>query len=57
MAGTRDSTMNWMSPDAMRDRVTDLRVELVDDAGHWLQQERPEEVNSALLALLRDAAW
>jgi pimeloyl-ACP methyl ester carboxylesterase len=57
MAGTRDSTMNWMSPDAMRDRVTDLRVELVDDAGHWLQQERPDEVNSALLALLRDAAW
>ena len=57
MAGTRDSTMKWMSPDLMKDRVTDLRVELVDGAGHWLQQERPDEVNRALLALLRDAHW
>src|SRR4051794_27342428 len=55
MAGTRDSTMKWMSPDAMRDRVPDLRVELVEGAGHWLQQERPDEVNRALLGLLRDA--
>jgi pimeloyl-ACP methyl ester carboxylesterase len=57
MAGTRDSTMKWMSPDLMADRVTDLRVELVEGAGHWLQQERPDEVNRALLALLRDAGW
>ena len=57
MAGTRDSTMKWMSPDVMKGRVTDLRVELVEGAGHWLQQERPEEVNRALLGLLRDAGW
>jgi epoxide hydrolase A/B len=57
MAGTRDSTMKWMSPDVMNERVTDLRVELVDGAGHWLQQERPDEVNRALLALLSDAGW
>jgi pimeloyl-ACP methyl ester carboxylesterase len=57
MAGSRDSTMKWMSPDVMKDRVTDLRVEIVDGAGHWLQQERPEEVNRALLALLADAGW
>jgi pimeloyl-ACP methyl ester carboxylesterase len=57
MAGTRDSTMKWMSPDVMRGRVTDLRVELVEGAGHWLQQERPDEVNRALLDLLRDAGW
>jgi pimeloyl-ACP methyl ester carboxylesterase len=55
LAGTRDSTMKWMSPDVMTGRVTDLRSELVEGAGHWLQQERPDEVNSALLALLRDA--
>src|SRR3954471_6099648 len=53
MAGTRDSTMKWMSPDVMNGRVTDLRTELVEGAGHWLQQERPDEVNRALLALLR----
>jgi pimeloyl-ACP methyl ester carboxylesterase len=52
MAGTRDSTLKWMSPDVMTGRVTDLRVELVEGAGHWLQQERPDEVNRALLALL-----
>jgi pimeloyl-ACP methyl ester carboxylesterase len=57
MAGTRDSTMKWMSPEVMKGRVTDLRTQMVDGAGHWLQQERPDEVNRALLALLRDAGW
>jgi pimeloyl-ACP methyl ester carboxylesterase len=57
MAGTRDSTMKWMSPDAMKERVTDLRVELVEGAGHWLQQERPDQVNRALLSFLGDAGW
>jgi pimeloyl-ACP methyl ester carboxylesterase len=57
MAGTRDSTMKWMSPEVMDGRVSDLRSELVDGAGHWLQQERPDEVNRALLSLLEDAGW
>ena len=29
---------------------------LVDGAGHWVQQEQPEEVNRLLLAFLREAA-
>ena len=49
--------MKWMSPDVMKERVTDLRVEIVEGAGHWLQQERPDEVNRALLALLSDTGW
>jgi len=57
MAGSRDSTLRWMSPDVMQGRVTDLRVEIVDGAGHWLQQERPDDVNRALLGLLSDAGW
>jgi pimeloyl-ACP methyl ester carboxylesterase len=57
MAGSRDSTMKWMSPEVMKGRVSDLRVQIVDGAGHWLQQERPDEVNRALLALLSDAGW
>jgi pimeloyl-ACP methyl ester carboxylesterase len=57
MAGTRDSTMKWMSPDIMNGRVTELRTTMVEGAGHWLQQERPGEVNRALLALLRDTGW
>jgi pimeloyl-ACP methyl ester carboxylesterase len=57
MAGTRDSTMKWMSPEVMDGRVRDLRVELVEGAGHWLQQERPDDVNRALLSLLGEAGW
>jgi len=37
----------------MREHVTDLRlVRMIDGAGHWVQQERPAEVNAALLAFL-----
>lgn len=28
-------------------------VTLIDDAGHWIQQERPDEVTAALLAFLK----
>jgi pimeloyl-ACP methyl ester carboxylesterase len=38
----------------MRKQCTDLRyVSLMEGAGHWLQQERPTEVNAALLEFLR----
>jgi pimeloyl-ACP methyl ester carboxylesterase len=57
MAGTRDSTVKWMSPDATSHRFDDLRVEMVEGAGHWLQQERPDEVDRALLALLAQGRW
>ncbi|MEL7155337.1 MAG: alpha/beta hydrolase, partial [Actinomycetota bacterium] len=37
----------------MQSALPDLRhCELIDGAGHWLQQERPEAVNQALLAFL-----
>jgi pimeloyl-ACP methyl ester carboxylesterase len=38
----------------MRERVSDLRlVKIIDGAGHWVQQERPAEVNAALLEFLQ----
>jgi pimeloyl-ACP methyl ester carboxylesterase len=38
----------------MRENVADLRlVRILDGAGHWIQQERPAEVNTALLEFLR----
>jgi pimeloyl-ACP methyl ester carboxylesterase len=41
----------------MRERVTDLRlVRILDGAGHWVQQERPADVNAALLEFLRGLA-
>ncbi len=39
----------------MKASLTDLRrCELLDGAGHWLQQERVAEVNDALIAFLHD---
>jgi pimeloyl-ACP methyl ester carboxylesterase len=38
---------------AMRSGLADLRVELmIEGAGHWIQQERPAEVNTALTGFL-----
>jgi pimeloyl-ACP methyl ester carboxylesterase len=37
----------------MRARCAELRtVKLIEDAGHWVQQERPAEVNAGLLEFL-----
>jgi pimeloyl-ACP methyl ester carboxylesterase len=34
---------------------TDMRaVHLIDGAGHWVQQEQPDEVSRLLLAFLND---
>lgn len=43
-----------MAPvDAIRGHVTDLRdVVIVPDAGHWVQQEKSDEVNAALPGFL-----
>ena len=57
MVGTRDSTYQWMTPDATKDRIPKLRVETVQGAGHWLQQERAGDVNRELLKLLDEADW
>lgn len=37
---------------AMEGCVTHLKKVLIDKAGHWIQQERPEEVNDAILEFL-----
>ncbi|ORW07961.1 alpha/beta fold hydrolase [Mycolicibacter longobardus] len=53
IAGTADPVLTF----TRRDRSTRLatgpyREILIDGAGHWLQQERPDEVNAALLEFL-----
>jgi len=35
--------------DAMRPRVADLEIEMIDQCGHWTQQEKPQELNSIML--------
>ena len=38
--------------DATRAAVPQLQQVWIDGSGHWVQQERPDEVNAALLAFL-----
>jgi epoxide hydrolase A/B len=54
VAGSADPVL-WMTPpDRQVAHLDDLRGQvLVDGAGHWVQQERPDEVNAALLEFLR----
>ena len=53
ITGSRDPVRQFMPDAAMDGWVTDLRGRIViDGAGHWVQQERPAEVNDALLGFL-----
>lgn len=50
LTGELDPVRQFMPAEAMRGWVTDMRAEVViGGAGHWVQQERPDEVNAALL--------
>jgi pimeloyl-ACP methyl ester carboxylesterase len=53
LTGELDMVRRFMPAEAMRGWVKDLRAEIVvPDAGHWVQQQAPEEVNAALLEFL-----
>ncbi len=57
MTGAHDPVRRYAGrhEKAQKDWLTDLRGMIeIPDAGHWLQQERPDEVNAALLAFLAD---
>jgi pimeloyl-ACP methyl ester carboxylesterase len=41
--------------EGMRPLVSDLRIHMLEDCGHWSQQERPAEVNRLLLDFLGEA--
>lgn len=56
IAGDRDGVVAMMpgAVDAMRESVPGLRrAVMLPGCGHWTQQERPAEVNEALLEFLR----
>jgi pimeloyl-ACP methyl ester carboxylesterase len=38
----------------MERNVPNLRMVLIEDCGHWTQQERPDEVSRAMIAFLKD---
>ncbi|MDY6922805.1 MAG: alpha/beta hydrolase [Pseudomonadota bacterium] len=57
VVGERDPVRNYSGQHeaGLKDWATDLRMQAVlPGAGHWLQQERPDEVNRLLLAFLRE---
>lgn len=55
VVGERDPVRHYAGPHeaGQKDWLTDLRAQVVvPGAGHWLQQERPDEVNRLLLDFL-----
>ena len=58
IAGEKDTVIRGASADQltalMKNALTDLRgVKVFPGAGHWIQQERPEETNAAMLDFLK----
>jgi pimeloyl-ACP methyl ester carboxylesterase len=53
IGGTADPVLSFMRPDRVPELVTGrYREVLIDGAGHWLQQEKPDHVNELLLDFL-----
>ena len=58
VGGTDDPVLKFTRTDRAREVVVGpYRQVLLDGAGHWIQQERPEEVTTELLAFLSDVEW
>lgn len=54
VGGTADPTLAYTPRHRVRDLVTgDYREVMIDGAGHWIQQERPVEVNAELIEFLK----
>ena len=54
IGGTLDPVLVMSPPGIMDGHVEDHRgTVLVDGAGHWVQQEKPDEVNDALVSFVR----
>jgi pimeloyl-ACP methyl ester carboxylesterase len=53
IGGTDDPVLSFMRPDRAPEVVTGrYREVLINGAGHWLQQEKPDQVNELLLDFL-----
>ena len=57
VTGSRDPVKLFMPASLMDDWVPDLRTVEIEGAGHWVQQQSPQEVNQALLEFLREIEY
>jgi pimeloyl-ACP methyl ester carboxylesterase len=56
LTGSDDLVATFMSAGRLTEVLTDLREHVVlDGAGHWVQQERPDQVNEVLIRFLSSA--
>jgi pimeloyl-ACP methyl ester carboxylesterase len=49
VGASEDAIVSRRQIEAMKPNVTDLEIRMIDDCGHWTQQERPGELNEILL--------
>ena len=52
ISARHDPVLTPEMADGMEERVPDLRKVVIEDSGHWTQQEQPDEFNRHLLAFL-----
>lgn len=58
LGGTADPVLTFTRRDRAGQVITGpYREVMLDGAGHWLQQERPDEVNAHLLEFLKQVNW
>ena len=53
--GAQDRAVRLEFMEEAAERVDSLSTHIVADAGHWVQQEQPEEVTAAMLAFLSNS--
>ena len=58
VGGTDDPVLKFTKTNRAHEVVRGpYREVMLDGAGHWIQQERPDEVNAELLAFLTEVRW
>lgn len=58
IGGTADPVLTFTRRDRASQVITGpYREVMLDGAGHWLQQERPDEVNARLLEFFKEMNW
>ena len=53
IGATDDIVVSPAQIEAMRPYVDDLEIQMIDECGHWTQQEKPDELNERILDWIR----